>query len=255
MVASVDVRLGRRVYELAAMVERCAEDPFSFFELLTDTNVAVQCFGRSQRTTVLHYYTYTMICLVYNQRYRKDGDCYDEHEAEDWKAVARPYDIELDAYTETDSHWNPFYHWYERNGAKFDQLWGYMTDEVFSLLFANRRFLQRFNTSLSEYFDEEPSALSGIKLTAKGRIPRARYVPMWLRKAVFFREQGRCAICSQDLSGLLRTDHRVHYDHILPLAMGGTNDPVNFQMVCENCNLQKGAHDARTSFYYIPWWA
>lgn len=34
---------------------------------------------------------------------------------------------------------------------------------------------------------------------------------------------------------------RPHIDHIFPLALGGSNDLVNLQLLCETCNLKKSA--------------
>jgi 5-methylcytosine-specific restriction endonuclease McrA len=60
-----------------------------------------------------------------------------------------------------------------------------------------------------------------------------------VKRAVYHREQGRCATCKSDLSGLLRTVSDDQYDHIIPLACGGLNDVTNIQLLCENCNSAK----------------
>jgi 5-methylcytosine-specific restriction endonuclease McrA len=46
-----------------------------------------------------------------------------------------------------------------------------------------------------------------------------------------------CAICREKLG------KKYHVDHIIPLALGGTNDRRNLQITCEPCNLVKAAHD------------
>lgn len=43
-----------------------------------------------------------------------------------------------------------------------------------------------------------------------------------------------CAECQCDLDGV-----RVEYDHILPLALGGTNEIENFQALCAPCHREK----------------
>lgn len=48
-------------------------------------------------------------------------------------------------------------------------------------------------------------------------------------------QKGKCAECSVVLSG------KYHIDHIMPIALGGTNWPKNLQCLCAPCNLKKNA--------------
>ena len=48
------------------------------------------------------------------------------------------------------------------------------------------------------------------------------------------RQQGRCAICGDLISG------QVHIDHRLPQKHGGTNHPDNIYLTHSLCNLRKG---------------
>lgn len=48
-------------------------------------------------------------------------------------------------------------------------------------------------------------------------------------------QKGRCACCG----GALFDDY--HLDHIIPLALGGTNEDSNIQLLHAKCNLQKHA--------------
>jgi 5-methylcytosine-specific restriction endonuclease McrA len=48
--------------------------------------------------------------------------------------------------------------------------------------------------------------------------------------------QGMCGICHGALG-----DARFHFDHIIPLAMGGTHTTGNIQIAHSACNLKKGA--------------
>lgn len=48
-------------------------------------------------------------------------------------------------------------------------------------------------------------------------------------------QRWRCVYCK----GSIRDSHEV--DHIVPLALGGSNDKTNLQMLCGTCNRQKGA--------------
>ncbi len=46
-------------------------------------------------------------------------------------------------------------------------------------------------------------------------------------------QKGKCAECSKKLK-------QTHVDHIIPLVLGGRNDPSNLQLLCPTCNMQKG---------------
>jgi 5-methylcytosine-specific restriction endonuclease McrA len=47
---------------------------------------------------------------------------------------------------------------------------------------------------------------------------------------------GRCAYCSVLLKGI-----EYHIDHILPIAVGGTNQLYNLVLACRSCNCTAGA--------------
>jgi len=57
--------------------------------------------------------------------------------------------------------------------------------------------------------------------------------------AIFEAQRGLCANCGNKLfkSG----GKKYHVDHIMPLALGGSNWPSNLQCLCPACNLSKGA--------------
>ena len=44
---------------------------------------------------------------------------------------------------------------------------------------------------------------------------------------------GKCAVCKTNIMD----DFRI--DHVLPLALGGSNDPRNLQLLCKDCNSKK----------------
>lgn len=48
-------------------------------------------------------------------------------------------------------------------------------------------------------------------------------------------QKDKCAYCREKLSG------GGHVDHIMPIILGGTNDPDNLQITCGRCNMQKAA--------------
>lgn len=54
-----------------------------------------------------------------------------------------------------------------------------------------------------------------------------------LRKAVLARDGHRCLKC--------QATENLTLDHVVPRALGGTNDKDNLQTLCLRCNFQKGS--------------
>ncbi len=51
-------------------------------------------------------------------------------------------------------------------------------------------------------------------------------------EALFAKQAGLCAACG--------SCDRIEIDHILPVALGGSSDPHNLQLLCRPCNRTKG---------------
>jgi hypothetical protein len=54
-----------------------------------------------------------------------------------------------------------------------------------------------------------------------------------VRREVWRRDQGRCTSCG--------SNERLEFDHIIPVAMGGSNTARNLHLLCQTCNRKKGA--------------
>jgi CRISPR/Cas system Type II protein with McrA/HNH and RuvC-like nuclease domain len=54
-----------------------------------------------------------------------------------------------------------------------------------------------------------------------------------LKEKLFALQKGKCACCGEPLGA------RYHMDHIMPLALGGTNTDDNIQLLRGRCNQQK----------------
>jgi hypothetical protein len=58
-------------------------------------------------------------------------------------------------------------------------------------------------------------------------------IPEAVRLFVWQRDKGRCVKCG--------SQERLEFDHIIPVASGGSNTERNIQLLCEVCNRSKGA--------------
>lgn len=59
-------------------------------------------------------------------------------------------------------------------------------------------------------------------------------IPESVRLFVWQRDQGRCVKCE--------SQERLEFDHVIPIALGGSNTERNIQLLCETCNRSKGAN-------------
>ena len=62
-------------------------------------------------------------------------------------------------------------------------------------------------------------------------------LPRWVRERVIERDEMVCGLCKEPVE----THAGIHIDHIIPVALGGTDDLENLQVAHAHCNLRKGA--------------
>jgi hypothetical protein len=125
-------------------------------------------------------------------------------------------------------------------------------DAAFQLLFQDREFLLLFQDLIQRAIVVHRSKVTFA--LAPAPIQRPSYLPSWLKRGIFFRDRGRCQCCGSDISGFLDLDNILHYDHLLPLDAGGTNEATNFQLLCLNCNLRKGGRRHSVSNVNHSYW-
>jgi 5-methylcytosine-specific restriction endonuclease McrA len=63
-------------------------------------------------------------------------------------------------------------------------------------------------------------------------VPRRQPISEEVKLAVFQRDGGRCVQCGSNFD--------IQYDHIIPVAMGGSSTVENLQILCATCNQRKG---------------
>ncbi|MGH9611718.1 MAG: HNH endonuclease [Bryobacteraceae bacterium] len=245
--------LFHRVYEMADLMAYVVDVGDAFDELDWNCAQVSVCLNRFSKSSLLAHFCFTYIRMHDLKTARKDPE---DMNVEDMESAFKKYAIPFITFKdficrefpdERDDdyiEYEALYSWmHAQEDGAFGLLWEKMTDEVFQLLFGNRGFLLNFNLQLAQFRQE------------RGDTPSPRcFIPQWVKRAIYFRENGKCALCKKDLSGLIAIDPKQHYDHMVPLKALGTNDPCNMQLLCERCNLLKAASPARTSSVYDPWW-
>ncbi|ABZ78315.1 HNH endonuclease [Shewanella halifaxensis HAW-EB4] len=132
-------------------------------------------------------------------------------------------------------------------------------EEVFYLLFLNRELLLNFNQIMADSLEMQASDVSvhvhlNDLLTTRCKNKRC-HIPQWAKRAVYFRDRGRCVLCDKDLSGKLNINNLENYDHMVALANYGFNDVTNLQLLCKECNQNtKSAGVGSTSNSYQGWY-
>lgn len=129
-----------------------------------------------------------------------------------------------------------------------------LMENVFTILYSDREIMRQFNIIISEKIRVLKLNQWPKFLKRDGVMIRCTYWPKWLQNGLFRREQGHCACCQKDLTGLLSNGNNIAIDHIVPLNMGGVNDPTNLKILCSDCNLKKGGDKIDTSDLYSRYW-
>jgi hypothetical protein len=239
----------RHMYDLAGMVYGAVlgnngfEDDLIFFDLIGDNPASV---AKPHKNTLLHNLITSVIGFYLDYSTGHAADL----EVEFYKSLLEEADLKIPKWLNPDQVER---HIHKLDGILYDAN-EIITPTIFYLLFSDRRFLIEFQRRISSYvrllkFDAHPNFL-----VCDGVLKRPKYLPAWLKAGVFYRDRGRCQSCFKDLSGLGRPIHDLHLDHIIPLAVSGSNDPTNFQLLCDICNLTKGSKVHNNLPRFSPYW-
>ncbi|HWF65203.1 MAG TPA: HNH endonuclease signature motif containing protein [Rhizomicrobium sp.] len=125
------------------------------------------------------------------------------------------------------------------------------SDKVNSVFYRNRFFLlerkirtpaegEEVTLRAKKIVFEEESEVTGLRsfvsnIEAATEYQRSvnRRVPVSddVKLHIWSRDGGACVRCG--------SKEQLHFDHIIPVAKGGSNDAMNIQLLCQSCNLKK----------------
>lgn len=152
------------------------------------------------------------------------------------------------------------HHLFQTKPHPLSQLINRIVDEAFFVLFANRSFLVAFNQMIADFvcdlepnYVEEGNKLLKVRTDDSVRLKRVS-IPNWAKRAVEFRERGRCAHCHLPLGTFRTPIERSNFDHMVPLNLGGLNDVSNIQLLCMDCNNQKSGSASPAELMYERWY-
>lgn len=241
-----------------------------FMELLTDN---IEKLVTPSKDTVLHRFISDISNMAINfdvywfkdEFYNEDPEEIENYIYERFVQILEYYGVSIPGYPEcireickNYNEENPAEYEIRIKGAVdgivtyFERIEDSIVNEVFYLLFNDKLLLLRFNLLLSEYVRKIDCKRYPSIFDKSNNIVRCQYLPEWIKKAIYFRDNGTCQHCHNDLSGFIRIneDRELQFDHIIPIEKGGSNDPTNFQLLCRDCNLKKHGEIIIPKYYF-----
>ena len=251
-----------QVYKVSSIIEDAVDFGAPIHNLNAKTKkILKQKAITFQKETLLHYFIKQEFINYYEHLFTRMAENIPdevmemlllENQFSEYNIQINFLEIKYDVNNNTLTTSRQINKWYNKNKSKFVTLSEKICDDVFFILFSNRRLLHKFNETLSRDFKE--FNFSKDQLTSKGRLKRKPF-PQWLKKAIYHRDKGRCSFCTTDLTQVINLETQDNYDHIIPLDLFGVNDPTNIQLVCKKCNLSKRNKNSEVGTKYQQWFS
>ena len=115
-----------------------------------------------------------------------------------------------------------YWHFQDRFYSEND---GLTADQVYALLLTRQQREQRRI--------DRAQAIVSMGLQRQEQAHRRDVIPDDVKQLVWMRDGGRCRNCGAQTE--------LQFDHIIPVAMGGSSDQANLQILCGPCNRRKSA--------------
>lgn len=237
------------IYKFANIVSESvdAQDELFWF----DEEEVITSATAFDKKSLLHIYVEDVLFRYYYSLYKHDGDIIEDEDIEKWFEIFESYNILCNNKEYNLDDEGKALEWFDSNEDSFWELFSVIANEVVHIMFLNKNLLLRFNNLIINTIKE--IEMPDIYLTEKGTIKR-KNIPQWVKKAVFYRDNGRCVFCNKDLTGIITTLNSSNFDHMIPLDKMGVNDPCNIQLCCETCNKSKGGAEKNPIYQYEPRW-
>ena len=215
---------------------------------------AYELFGQPRRWTLLHHFISTLYQENFIEGFEHHRNDMLDLVVAEYRTILGYYEIPYPDFDIPEEHLTDYE---QRMGEIIAHLRSLLpvsriTHGAFQVLFGDRALLLRFNQEVAKVVRQIKQKDFPEILEGDGRLRRV-HVPEWAKRGIFHRDKGRCVECGRDLTGTVVTGEEAHYDHIVPLAESGTNDPTNFQLLCRGCNLSKARRSVTSERYPVYW--
>jgi len=116
--------------------------------------------------------------------------------------------------------------WWMFNGKFYREDENLSPEEIKALLLMRDKKRRKQIERAQKYLQADEA----LKTSSTGREP----IPEDVKIFVWKRDDGKCTKCG--------SRENLEFDHIIPLAKGGSNTARNLQLLCAKCNREKGAN-------------